>query len=96
MPTFADPARNLFVPFAVDDWGRLAPKASDLLSKLADHAAEHSAGPGESDVKEIAAHKLHKWRQYISVAIHGTAAQVACERKGRSRLARGVVSSYAA
>ena len=60
----------------MDDCGRLVEvhMASVLLSKLAKHVGEHSSGPADGDGKKIAAHLLHKWRQYISVAIHRTAA----------------------
>jgi hypothetical protein len=94
-PTLSDPTHS-FIPFAVDDWGRLAPMASGLLSKLAKHVGEHSSGPGDGDGKQVASHLLHKWRQYISVAIHGTSAQVACDRKASSRRARDIFTSDAA
>ena len=95
LPPLVDPSSS-FVPFAVDDWGRMAPLAIKLLSTLSEHGGEHSAGLSDGDEKQVAAHLLHRWRQYISVAIHGTTAQVACARISRSMRARNYTTSYAA
>ena len=82
------------MPFAVDDWGRMAPLAYKLLGTLSEHGGEHSAGLG--DGKQVAALLLHRWRQYISVAIHATTAQVACDRIGHAMRARNYTTTYAA
>ena len=83
-PELADPTAT-FVPFAVDDYGFVAPHGQAFLRTLAARAVargvEHFT---EGQAKAAAARLLHRWRSRLSAALHGAVAQVICVRADRA------------
>eukprot|EP00217_Crustomastix_stigmatica_P001982 CAMPEP_0183820292 /NCGR_PEP_ID=MMETSP0803_2-20130417/64570_1 /TAXON_ID=195967 /ORGANISM="Crustomastix stigmata, Strain CCMP3273" /LENGTH=563 /DNA_ID=CAMNT_0026065187 /DNA_START=19 /DNA_END=1708 /DNA_ORIENTATION=- len=70
----------VFVPFAVDTYGFLAPKADGLLRSLARERVEASAASPLTDVEPgggaaYEAALLHRWRALVSLAVHGAFAE---------------------
>ena len=57
---------HTFVPFVVEDGGRLGLQALDLLDRLARRAAQHSG----DDAPQLAARIRTRWLQELSTIVH--------------------------
>ncbi len=73
--------RHVFVPFVVEECGRLGQRALDLLRTLSHRAAESSS---DAD-PQAASHFRTQWQQQISTCIHSRIAWLISDSLHASR-----------
>ena len=76
------PSGSEFIPFAVDSFGFIGAKASELLSRLASQAVTHGRPPELGESPEAGVRKalmLKRWKQALSVAVWSAVAFKQCK-----------------